>query len=395
MKVLGVVVFSLAFVLTSCHMPPAVPALPSKGGPPWVEVASAHFTIWTDSPERALGLVQAMERLREVIYGTTLFGRRDEGYRVFVVALANKEEVGAYLPVQFSAYASGVGALLQPVIVVAADALDTTDTRRVFTHELAHVISYGPLPDQPHWFAEALASFYETIEVDGTRVDLGKPVEGRARQLHDEHPLPLAQLFACREHACMNGAFYATAWALFTFLATEHADELFAYMNALAVAPAGASDALWAQAFPSLAALDAADHAFLSWVAHGKVLVRQYTVKHDTWPATDRVLSDADALAARGVAQYIIDHTTLPKDVTAALALDPTNVVARMIESRAAGRIAAADARAVAAAHPDDWRAWFLVLHAVQTGDEAHAAHTRMCALVTTHAIAVPPGFCS
>jgi hypothetical protein len=337
-----------------------------------------------------------MERLREVIYGTALFGRRDDGYRVFVIALANKEEVATYLPAQFNAYASGVGALFQPVIIIAADALDTRDTRRILTHELTHVISYGPLPNQPHWFAEALASFYETADVDGTRVDLGKPLEERAQQLRHEHALPLAQLFACSEHACMDSLFYSTAWALFTFLATEHAQELFDFMNLLSTTAEDAQGDLWAKAFPSLASPTAADHAFLSWVAHGKVLVREYTVKQATWSATDRALTDADALAARGVAKFLFDgkEKELPKDIADAIALDPNNLVARMIESRVHEHIPLEVARAVAAAHPDDWRSWFLLRRATTGGAEARDAHDKMCALVAKDAIAMPPGFC-
>ena len=388
-------VVALVVVLAACHVPPGVPALPSKGGPAWAEVSSAHFTVWTDSPARAHGLIQTMERLREVIYGTALFGRRDDGYRVFVVALANKEEVATYLPSQFIAYASGVGALFQPVIVVPADALDTRETRRILTHELTHVISYGPLPNQPHWFAEALATFYETAEVDGTRVDLGKPLEGRAQQLRAERPVPLARLFTCAEPACMDSLFYATAWALFTFLATEHAQELFDYMNRLSTTAEGAQADLWAQAFPSLASLDAADHAFHSWLAHGKVLVREYKVKQDTWTATDRPLGDADALAARGVALYSYTRgDELPKDVAAAIALDANHVVARMIDSRVNQHIPLEAARAIATAHPDDWRAWFLLMRAAEGGDDARPAHARMCELVAKNAIAMPAHFC-
>lgn len=340
-------VLVLGFLCGACRVPPAVPALPSKGGPRWVEVSSAHFTIWTDSPARAKSLVERMERLREAIFGTALFGRRDEGYRTFVIAFANEEEVGAYLPPQFSAYASGPGALFQPVIVVAADALDTIETRRIFTHELAHVISFGPLPNQPRWFAEALASFYETADLDGTKVTLGKPLEGRARELRSKHALPLEAVFACRETSCMTSQFYSTVWAMFTFLATEHAQELVAYMNLLATTPVAEQDALWARAFPSLASMKAANHAFLSWTAHGKILVREYTVVQASWPSRERPLGDAEALVARGAAKFVYERGALPKDIADALVLDPNQVEARMIESRVKdGKIDVAAARA-------------------------------------------------
>jgi hypothetical protein len=372
----------------------AVPPLPSKGGPTWVEASSAHFTLWTDSPERAHGLVQTMERLREVVFGTALFSGRDEGYRTFVIALANKEEVGEYLPKEFQAYASSAGALFQPVIVVAADSLDDRDHHRTLTHELTHVVSYGPLPTQPHWFSEALATFYETADLDGNRVDLGKPTEGRVSQLQREHTLPLAEMFACKEPSCMDGRFYSNVWALFTFLATEHANELVDYMNQLAVTPESQQDALWARAFPSLASLDEADHAFHAWIAHGKILVRQYTVKHGTWDVQDRPLTDADALAARGTARFVIDRDKLPVEITASIAADPNEIVARMIESRVSNGIPVDAARAIVAAHPDDWRAWFLLNRALHEGSEAHDAYLKACELVAKSSVTVPPKFC-
>jgi len=389
--VVGVVAASLIF---ACRPPPAVPALPSKGGPAWVEASSAHFTVWTDAPDRARELVQTMERLREVVFATALFSGRVENYRTFVIALANKQEVGQYLPKEFDAYASNAGALFQPVIVVAADSLEDIDHRRILTHELTHVISYGPLPTQPTWFSEALATFYETADFDGNRVELGRPLEGRVAMLQREHTLPIAQMLACKVHSCMDHRFYANVWALFTFLATEHATELIDYMHQLATTPADQQDALWARAFPTLASLDAADHAFHAWIAHGHILVRQYTVQHGTWDVTIKPLTDADGLAARGTARFIIDPRTLPTDITDAIVADPNEVVARLIQSRASGGIPIDAARTLAAAHPDDWRSWFLLMRALRDGPEAHEAFVTACDLIAKNAVVVPLEFC-
>jgi hypothetical protein len=378
----------------ACRTPPAVPPLPSKGGPTWVEASSAHFTVWTDSPERAHDLVQTMERLREVVFATALFSGRDPGYRTFVIALANKQEVGEYLPKQFDAYAASAGALFQPVIVVAADSLEDIDHRRILTHELTHVISYGPLPVQPKWFAEALATFYETADLDGNRVELGKPTDRRVQQFRYEHTLTLAQMFACKEPSCMDYRFYSNVWALFTFLASEHANELVDYMQQLAVTPEAQQDALWARAFPSLASLDEADHAFHAWIAHGKILVRQYTVQHGTWDVTTKPLTDADALAARGTARFLINREALPVEITAAIAADPNELVARMIQSRVENGIPVDAAQALAVAHPDDWRSWFLLARALHDGSDAHDAYIKACALIAQNAVPVPPNFC-
>ncbi|HEX8111983.1 MAG TPA: hypothetical protein VF516_29830 [Kofleriaceae bacterium] len=72
-----------------------------------------------------------------------------------------------------------------------------------------------------------------------------------------------------------------------------------------------------------------------------------------------------------------------PADILAAeaLAIDRTNVLARVINTELTHEISPDDARATAAAHPDDWRAWRLVVHAVKDRAEAEAALGRVCAL--------------
>jgi hypothetical protein len=206
--------------------------------------------------------------------------------------------------------------------------------------------------------------------------------------------LTLAQMFACKEPSCMDFRFYSNVWALFTFLATEHANELLDYMSQLAVTPADQQDALWARAFPSLASLDDADHAFHAWIAHGKVLVRQYTVQHGTWDVTTKPLTDADALAARGTARFVINHEALPAEITGAIAADPNELVARMIQSRVANGIPVDAAHSIATAHPDDWRSWFLLARALHEGNEAYEANLKACALIVKNAVAVPPKLC-
>ena len=385
---------AVGFIAIACRPPLAVPPLPSKGGPTWIEATSAHFTVWTDAPDRAHELVETMERVREVVFATALFSAHADNHRTFVIAFANKQELGEYLPKRFDGFASSAGALFQPVIVVAADSLDDTAHRRNLTHELTHVISYGPLPEQPRWFSEALATFYETADFVENRVEIGTPTQGRAQQLHHAGAIPLARIFACDQPSCVDATFYANVQALFAFLAAEHGAELVAYMSLLAVTPAAQQDALWARAFPSLSSLDDADHAFHAWIAHGNVPVRKYTLQHDTWMVTTTPLGDADALAARGTARFVVDSTVLPAEITAASSTDPNEIVARMVESRVTNGIPIEAARGVVKAHPADWRAWFLLVRALHDGPEAHDAHVTACDLIAKNEVLAPPSFC-
>jgi hypothetical protein len=81
-----------------------------------------------------------------------------------------------------------------------------------------------------------------------------------------------------------------------------------------------------------------------------------------------------------------------PADITAAeaLAIDRTNLIARLINSELTHEIAPTDARATAAAYPDDWRAWRLVELAVKDQAEAEAARARVCALTGNDAPECP-----
>src|SRR5258706_16128586 len=85
--------------------PPAIPPLPSKGGPPWVEVSSEHFVVWTDAPaEQGEKLIREMEHLRQVVFGVA-FGDVVSNVKTLVIAFRNIEEVHAFVPQQFIARA--------------------------------------------------------------------------------------------------------------------------------------------------------------------------------------------------------------------------------------------------------------------------------------------------
>lgn len=174
----------LPVLLAACG--PAIPPLPAQGGPPWLELTSEHFTLWTDTPvDRARELVGEMEHLRQVVIGTSFRSVARDG-RVFVIGLRDEDELHVYYPEQFLAIASPAdgNALHQPMIVLAASTRAGGEDH-IEAHELTHVISYGMIARQPRWFAEGLASFFETIQIDERRgtVDLGRPHERRGRPM--------------------------------------------------------------------------------------------------------------------------------------------------------------------------------------------------------------------
>jgi len=390
----------LPFVLcaTACHGP-ALPAIPGKGGPAWLEVQSAHFTVWTDSSRsRAHELIREMEHLRQVILGVGFSGTAAEG-RSLVLALRDSEEVGVFVPEPFIAYASSGGAAHQPLIVLPADAKG--DDADVITHELAHVISYTTIRHQPRWFAEGLANFFATVNLDPDTAsgNIGEPQPHIVARLRQTAPTSAAQMFSCDAHACMDDMFYATAWAMFSFLANAYPQELLRYAERLDQLPPGRQSEAqaWSEVFPKLT-LDKIDHDLREWLAYGKHMVWKFNVKLQQWPVTEKSLADADVLAARALMrQMFAKPGAVPAaELAEALAADSTHVLAHLVKAEYKQPLTVDEARRVADAHPDDWRAWYLVGHAADWhGDHGREAWEKTCAILATQpSPSMPQGWC-
>jgi hypothetical protein len=362
--------------VAGCAARPAIPALPGQGGPAWHELSSPHVTMWTDADvDGARALVVRMEHHRQIVLHA--FGDPPSNARIFVVALRDQDEVAAYLSHQFAAMAFAVpNPTLMPYVVVAADTGENREHDNILTHELTHAITFAFMPDQPAWFAEGLADYFATARLypDHKTFDLGYPLEGRARELRMSHPKPFAEMLACRRGACLDSRFYATAWALFSFLLNNHRAELFALIDHLAKMPPGSARAdparAWNEALPQLPP-EVVDRELAQWLAYGKVGISQFSVELVDPAVTERALADADALAARALLRY-----GRGGDAEAALAKDPTELLARLVEANDQP-VREETARATAAAHPEEWRAWWLVTRAVPGDAEARE---KMCA---------------
>src|SRR5262249_37235400 len=124
------------------------------------------------------------------------------------------------------------------------------------------------------------------------------------------------------------------------------------------------------------------DHKLATWLWIGDLRMPRIQVSVRDSAITERRLGDADVLAARSLLDAIYQHREAARrDAEAALAIDRTNLLAGLIEAELTHTIAVDDARATAAANPDDWRAWRLVKLALKGEPDERDALTRMCAL--------------
>ncbi len=372
-------------VLAGCGA--AIPELPSKGGPAWTELTSDHFTLWTDAAiPQATALIQGMEDLREAETGVAFHGVSPVG-RSFVIALADRDELHAFVPTQFEAYAATMeGAFSQPMIVLAASDDVTTG---IAAHELTHVISHSVMRYQPRWFSEGMAKYFETIRIDhasGSVIVGAPPVEAPLHRL-----MPLRSMLECNEVSCLDAGFYATAWAVYTFLSNVHPDDL-AKLERGMQETHGDPTAAWHDVFGTQTA--EIEGELYDWLDTGRHLELRYHSTFHDWPVTQRVLRDADVDAVRGLLHWIFGRPlAATTEVHAALAADPTNVLARLVSVAVGLPISVAEARALVKAHDDDWRAWFLLFHVV-AGDEQSMAHAEVCGLLAENPVITPPLKC-
>jgi hypothetical protein len=362
----------------------SIPALPSAGGPAWMELKSPHFVLWTDaSAARGRQLVEQMELRRQLI--ARAMNRAPQGRPIFAIALNGEREMRAFVPETVLAQAwSEENATLEPGILLNADSPEQEQAIAV-NHELAHAISFSILPHQPRWLAEGLAGYFETVELDpetGTTT-FGFPSREELNAALQFRLMPVEQVLSCEGTACENPEFYAASWALLAYLIDTRLDQFNLYLQRLKTLRRAQHLRAWEETFPDLSG-ERLDGELRSWLHNATFKVPKIAIKPERFVATQRPLRDADALAARASLHLVRGQTTEAlAEARAALAREPTHLLASLT-IHALRPVTAANARAVTIAHPNEWRAWWLLasaLHEDTDAEELTASVARLCAL--------------
>ncbi|HTR54508.1 MAG TPA: DUF1570 domain-containing protein [Kofleriaceae bacterium] len=356
-----------------------LPPLPSQGGPAWIELSSPHFKMWTDgSPEHGRELLQQMEHFRSIIYGVA-FPDLPPGGVAFVVAFVDRREAQVYTAYMTDAFSDDAvrSPIDQPTIVLPAE-LDAG----YVAQQIAFATAHSAMRHTPWWLTTGFGMYFKTIDLDVTRgtARVGTPDYRVRRQLEHHRVLPTAKLFTCTHKTCAGDSFnYASAWALYAFLLNNHPAELRKLEHQL---ESQKFDAAWQTSFGDLT-LDQVDKQVLDWLGSGGIAVASYKLELQQWPTQQRSLGDADVHALRALLHFYRDRDDSRHETAAAIALDPSNVLARIVESDLDKQPPAIDvAKALVAAHPDQWLAWGLLYAALKQGPDADAAHAKMCELV-------------
>jgi Protein of unknown function (DUF1570) len=356
--------------------------LPSGGGAPWVELKSEHFRLWTNAEiSRGRELIVSLEERRQVI--ARAMNRVEQAAQIFVIALRTEEELAGFLAPPAMAFAwRNSHPTRQPGIVMPAVTSEHSEV--IMNHEVAHAISFAMVAAQPRWFAEGLAGYFERSTLDPkTRIaEIGVPRVDLLRVLRSLGPMPTRKLFKCA--TCIDEHFYASSWALLSFLLNEHFERFGLYVQQLQLTEGDHGEA-WKAAFAGVQE-EHLDDQFWNWVQSGQFAIPRIAVKVRPYPAVERQLGDVDVLTARSILSYSAGRMAESlQDAEAALALDPTYALAWAMSRAHKRPPSVIQGRALIAAHPEDWRAWQLLYFALKLAggpeDEERAVREQLCAM--------------
>ncbi|HEX4960685.1 MAG TPA: tetratricopeptide repeat protein [Thermoanaerobaculia bacterium] len=217
--------FLLALATALVIASPA-PALPPRQEP-WIEVRTAHFTLFSNAAEKDVRRVGAdLERLRDALSqlspGLALNAPTPSWTFVFKNAASFLPYQRLYggKPLDSGGYflAQGQGNYL------AVDGNPRGRQTEIVYHEYFHYVARNNYGELPLWLHEGLAEYYSTFQVSKDEARVGLPLAEHVLWLRQNPWIPLAQLLAMDQNSpdynegSRRGGFYAESWALTHYL---------------------------------------------------------------------------------------------------------------------------------------------------------------------------------
>lgn len=318
------------------------------GGPRWVEVRTAHFTVYSDAGDKeAARVARQFERLRAALGEHLPKARLDPGVPILIFAAKNESRLKELLPEFWekkdSVRPAGIftrGTRRYYIVLrtdVAVPRERDDNPFHVLFHEYTHLVFDLNFEDLPVWLNEGLAEFYGATVIGKDEIELRRPVWSHMGLLRSETLLPTAVLFKI-DHSSPEynerdraSVFYAQSWALVHYLMVDEkarADHRIEHFLKLRQAQMAETEAV-AQAFGDPAALDRALKTYIQ--RHSLPFYRGKVALPGPEEAPHvRELSAAEAAAARGLLQVQkkrpIEARALLEE---ALRLDPQQADAR------------------------------------------------------------------
>jgi tetratricopeptide (TPR) repeat protein len=346
----------------------------AEGGAPWRELVSEHFVLRTDvSSDSARRLIAELELDRALLVAAMPALAAAPG-RIEADALTSREEYWEVTGQRqdYYGHAQLDEAGRRRLVLFVSPSGDARDQARTVAHELAHVLCWHVIPDEPRWLAEGLAKYLESVAVEQSG---GRWLGIRSSWYWEVDPIPVRELLGwSQEGKNRETRFYQSAWALVRYLDAEQPAGL-AELERRLTAGEGAV-AAWNGAFPrwSLATPEATSDLdrILRVHARDRAGTRSVSARVSVAPS-ERLLVPAEELTVRLQLRIRWTQATVEPVVARALVIDPAHVLAlgvRASESKdPAARLWLA--RKAVAGHPEDARAWAILAWALPEGRSA------------------------
>lgn len=198
------------FLLVICMSSPA------DGAQHWISVSTSHFEMYTTNNKRqAIRSLQGFEQVRSFFLQTTKGGQETEG-RVRVIAFSSEQEFKPYR-ISAGAFAYYLRSHERDYIVMQDIG---ADHHQAAVHEYTHLVVEHMKLKLPIWLNEGLADLYSSLEPNGQKAMVGRPLGHHLLTLNDQAWMDWNLLFAVdprspyyNERDKMS-IFYAQSWAL-------------------------------------------------------------------------------------------------------------------------------------------------------------------------------------
>lgn len=259
-------------------------------------------------------------------------------------------------------------ALFEPLVVMPRRNPD--DDWTTLKHELTHYIAYQAIPNQPWWFAEGIACYFQSAHF-GTHGEfvVGTVPAELLPVLRHYGRLSARRLVTVRTSP--SPWLYASSWVVVHYLMSEHGGAFAHFQEALARGTR--PEAAWLEAFPKLP-VEKLDDAIDRYVERGDFAAYALKIPPLSVQPRIRALSDAEVyvlraklyLSCQGPRCRRSAQEKLRRNIELALRSDPHQLEASVMQlDELTGQRAIDQARVIVRAHPDAWLAW-LALAAVE-----------------------------
>src|ERR1051325_7708457 len=146
----------------------------------WTEVRSPHFSVITDAGDkRGRQAALRFEQMRTAFGIFLNKSKVNTPIPLQIIAFRNTKEMRQFVPlwkgkpVQLAVLFQGAEDRCFILLDMSVD-----DPLKVVFHEYGHQLLNGNISFRPQpWFDEGFAEFFSTIQVNGNKVDVGRPSE--------------------------------------------------------------------------------------------------------------------------------------------------------------------------------------------------------------------------